>query len=91
LQNEANDDHENDGDRLAALQTILPAEILMRSGAFPIMPSTHTSIHVENIRLRDLFWYLPEPAKAQEICQTYYRLGAWMSVHFSFIVVKILI
>ncbi|OAX41366.1 hypothetical protein K503DRAFT_712687 [Rhizopogon vinicolor AM-OR11-026] len=78
LQNEVNDDHETDGDRLAALQTVLPAEILARSGAFPIMPSTHTSIQVENVRLRTLFWYLPEPAKAQEICQTYYRLGAWM-------------
>ncbi|KAG0709151.1 fungal-specific transcription factor domain-containing protein [Suillus ampliporus] len=78
LQNEANDDHETDGDRLAALQTVLPADILARSGAFPILPSTHASIHVENVRLRTLIWYLPVPAKAQEICQTYYRLGAWM-------------
>lgn len=78
LQNEANEDHETDADRLAALQTVLPPDILARSGAFPILPSSHASIHVENVRLRTLFWYLPEHAKAQEICQTYYRLGAWM-------------
>ena len=46
------------------------------------MPSTHTSIQLENVRLRNLYWYLPQAPKAMELCQTYYRLGAWMSVHF---------
>ncbi|KAH7914632.1 fungal-specific transcription factor domain-containing protein [Hygrophoropsis aurantiaca] len=78
LQNEVAEGQETDGDRLAALQNILPPEILARSGAFPILPTTHPSIEIENVRLRSLFWYLPPNERAHELSEIYYCHGAWM-------------
>ncbi|KAG9312894.1 hypothetical protein JVU11DRAFT_6327 [Chiua virens] len=76
LQNEGSEAHESEV-RLASLQNILSPEILARSGAFPLVPSSHP-LQVENVRLRELFWYLPESPKAHYLCQVYYTLGAWM-------------
>ncbi|KIJ61993.1 hypothetical protein HYDPIDRAFT_115133 [Hydnomerulius pinastri MD-312] len=77
LQNEASEGQESEFDRLAALQNVLSAEILSRSGALPMLPTSHP-IEIENVRLRELFWYLPQSSKAQQLCQVYYTLGAWM-------------
>ncbi|KAF9221421.1 hypothetical protein BS17DRAFT_803536 [Gyrodon lividus] len=77
LQNEAPEEQETEIGRLVALQNILSPEILSRSGAFPIVPNSHP-LEVENVRLRELFWYLPESSTAQHLCQVYYVLGAWM-------------
>ncbi|KIJ20777.1 hypothetical protein PAXINDRAFT_165615 [Paxillus involutus ATCC 200175] len=77
LQNEALEEQETEFGRLSALQNILPPEVLSRSGAFPMVPNSH-SLEVENVRLREYFWYLPESSKARHLCQVYYLLGAWM-------------
>ncbi|KAF9245323.1 hypothetical protein BU15DRAFT_41174 [Melanogaster broomeanus] len=77
LQNEALEDQETEVSRLAALQNILPPGILSRSGAFPIVPNSHP-LEVEHIRLRDLFWHLPDASKAQHLSQVYYVFAAWM-------------
>ncbi|KAH7890671.1 fungal-specific transcription factor domain-containing protein [Phlebopus sp. FC_14] len=76
LQNEASEGQESDADRLAALQGVLHPDVLSRSGAFPIVATTHST--AENVRLRDLYWYLPPAPKVQDLCRIYYQFGSWM-------------
>jgi len=33
---------------------------------------------IESGQLREIFWHLPEPSKAQYLIRIYYHLGAWM-------------
>ncbi|KAF8557742.1 hypothetical protein OG21DRAFT_1475305 [Imleria badia] len=75
--NEALEVQESEESRLASLQNILSPEILSRSGAFPFVP-TSFPLDLENVRLRELFWYLPESPKAHYLCRVYYTLGGWM-------------
>ncbi|KAG8220860.1 hypothetical protein J3R82DRAFT_2355 [Butyriboletus roseoflavus] len=77
LQNEGSEAQESESGRLASLQNVLSPEILARSGAFPLVPTSHP-LQVENVRLRELFWYLPESPKAHYLSRVYYTLGAWM-------------
>ncbi|KAF8141711.1 fungal-specific transcription factor domain-containing protein [Boletus edulis] len=77
LQNEASDAQESEESRLASLQNVLSPEILARSGAFPLVPNS-LPLEVESVRLRELFWYLPESHKAHYLCRVYFTFGAWM-------------
>ncbi|KAL0953455.1 hypothetical protein HGRIS_004688 [Hohenbuehelia grisea] len=75
LQNQTDEPEEYN--HMAALQTILPPEILARSSAFPIAPSS-TSQDIDAVRLQSLYWYLPAYEKAVALKTIYYTHAAWM-------------
>uniref|UniRef100_A0A0W0FX10 Zn(2)-C6 fungal-type domain-containing protein n=1 Tax=Moniliophthora roreri TaxID=221103 RepID=A0A0W0FX10_MONRR len=75
LQNESGEDDEQDN-HLAALQAVLPPEILKRASALPM--STTIPTGAETTSLQALHWYLPSAERAAELRAIYYRYAAWM-------------
>jgi hypothetical protein len=78
LQNEFPEDEDEETERMASLQNVLPAEVLARSSTFPIAPANLPNFEVENLQLQNLIWYLPPADKAVELKQIYYQHAAWM-------------
>jgi hypothetical protein len=81
-QNEYPEDEEDESTRITSLQNILPSEVLGRSAAFPIAPTSQPNLDFDDVQLRGLLWYLPPPHRATELREIYYQHAAWMSVHF---------
>ncbi|KAF9478287.1 hypothetical protein BDN70DRAFT_880165 [Pholiota conissans] len=73
LQNELPEEDEPD-DHLAALQNVLPPEILSRAASFPIAPFSLSG----NVGLQTLYWYLPPAELALELRSIYFTHAAWM-------------
>ncbi|KAF7798002.1 hypothetical protein EIP86_009212 [Pleurotus ostreatoroseus] len=84
--NEGQQEQERD-DRLAALNKLLPPEVLTLAGFFPIAPNISPTTEVEAgrvDRLRSLFWYLPPADEAADLRQIYFQhAGAPVSSLFS--------
>lgn len=63
-------------DRLAALQKLLPPDILSLSGFFPVAPniSPTADTEVDRLeRLRSLYWYLPPADEAADLRTIYFQ------------------
>lgn len=83
LQNEFPEDEDEETERMASLQNVLPAEVLARSSTFPIAPANLPNLEIENLQLQNLIWYLPPAEKAVELKEIYYQHAAWMYVNFA--------
>ncbi|KDQ61622.1 hypothetical protein JAAARDRAFT_204099 [Jaapia argillacea MUCL 33604] len=73
-----NEEDEEPDDRLATVRNLLPDEILILTGSFPIIPMIRTASNLEVDRLKSLYWYLPDHNTAAHLRQVYYRHAAWM-------------
>jgi hypothetical protein len=78
LQNELLETDDEENERIASLQNVLPQDILGRSSAFPISPTSLPNFEIENLQLQNLLWYLPTADKAAELRVLYYQHAAWM-------------
>jgi hypothetical protein len=78
LQNELPENDDEEIERIASLQNILPPDVLGHSSAFPIGPTRLPNFDLENIHLQNLVWYLPTADNALELKQVYYQHAAWM-------------